>query len=104
MKIETFNQILERRIELTKKVLVQKGNEYGEQVDRLANFKRLAEEQDCHILEAWFGVAAKHLVSVKQMVKSKQKYPQEVWDEKLGDLINYLCLLEAIVQEEGVYQ
>ena len=49
------------------------------------------------------GMLAKHLSSLEQMVRMDKKlsYANNVWEEKLGDAINYLILLEAMVYEEN---
>ena len=42
---------------------------------------------------------AKHLVSIADMVGARKDYPQETWDEKITDSINYLLILRAVVAE-----
>ena len=42
---------------------------------------------------------SKHLVSVADMVGSRQSYPLTQWNEKITDSINYLLILRAIVEE-----
>ena len=45
---------------------------------------------------------AKHTVSVYDMLRGLEEgksYPLELWDEKIGDSINYLLLLAAAVRE-----
>ena len=44
----------------------------------------------------------KHTVSVYDMIRGLEEgksYPLELWDEKIGDSINYLLLLAAAVRE-----
>ena len=43
---------------------------------------------------------AKHTVSIYDMCNSGQKYPIELWNEKITDHINYLLLLRAIIEDE----
>ena len=38
----------------------------------------------------------KHTISIYDMVKSKEKFPMEKWEEKCIDEINYLLLLLAV--------
>jgi hypothetical protein len=45
---------------------------------------------------------SKHLISVYDMVDDLNNHiesPMEVWKEKIGDSINYLILLEALLYE-----
>ena len=44
----------------------------------------------------------KHTVSVYDMVNSGQAYAPDIWDEKIGDLMNYLLLLRTAVKECGL--
>ena len=54
--------------------------------------------------KALIGMLAKHLVSVLDMVDSfgKEDLPTTSFiDEKIGDSINYLILLEAMLKEDS---
>ena len=44
-------------------------------------------------------MATKHIISIRDMVMSGETYDADIWDEKLGDAINYLALLKAITAE-----
>jgi hypothetical protein len=109
MKPERFEQILERRKQLMTAVLSSKAKEYASDVDRLQNFYDASlllypveQEGDrgARSLAALLFMT-KHVVSVFQMVKSGSGYTREQWDEKLGDLINYVVLLEATLEDDG---
>lgn len=105
MNQEKFDKILERRIELTKAVLSKKRAEYaGSNGDRLHNFRRAASMLNCTPEKALMGMATKHFVSILDMVDATEfnpGYPPpfEVIEEKLGDAINCLILLEAMLKE-----
>lgn len=45
-------------------------------------------------------MAAKHIISISNMVANKVDYDESIWDEKLGDAINYLCLLKVVIKED----
>ena len=78
-----------------------KSNEYATE-DRLHNFKVAAEIQNCTPITALAGMMAKHTVSVYDLIKKQENgfvVSREMWDEKIGDSINYLILLSALVQE-----
>lgn len=99
MTNEEFNALLERRIELMRTTLRSKGDEYNFGTDRLENFKHQAAIRKCSTAEAVLGNLAKHVASIVDMVLSVREFGCEVWDEKIGDAINYLVLLEAVVCE-----
>jgi hypothetical protein len=44
-------------------------------------------------------MATKHLVSVMDMVESGDEYDPEYIYEKIGDMINYLILLEGLLKD-----
>ena len=89
-------------------VLGNKGKEYAPGEDRLSNFKKAAHFQGLSPEQALFGMLAKHLVSLAEMVGALPNAshplpvnpdPEAMWEEKLTDSINYLFLLEALVRE-----
>lgn len=103
MKQLEFEKVLESRIEKIRAVLGKKAAEYARGEDRLHNFKRVAQVKDCTVAQACIDGFCKHLVSILDMVDDRGKnkfHPVDLWEEKLGDGINYLILLEAIVKEE----
>ena len=107
MQAQKFNEILERRIELTRKVLSSKAKEYATDenalgYDRLHNFNRAAEMLRVSRERALVGMLTKHLVSILDIV-DKFNYDKpsfEMVEEKIGDSINYLILLEAAMKED----
>lgn len=99
MTTDTFNTLLEEQIERCRAVLVGKAKEYATS-DRLHNFRVAASLQDCSPVQALAGMMAKHTVSVYDMCASGEKYPMELWQEKITDSLNYLFLLNALVREE----
>lgn len=98
-----FSALLHRRLELIENVLGEKAKEYVRNGDRLHNFRRAAEISGLTKEEVlWNGFALKHLTSVFDIVDDikKGKLPsKELADEKIGDLINYLILLEACIED-----
>lgn len=105
MNLVTFNKIVTDQLARSELLLTGKGEEYAEGaendagIDRLAHFKKAAALQDQTTAQAAFGMLTKHLVSVADMVGSRQHYSLEKWDEKISDSINYLLILRAIVEE-----
>lgn len=97
-----FDVILESRIDKVRMVLGFKAQEYARGNDRLHNFKRVARVKGCSVPEACLDGYYKHFVSLLDMVddyKNGKDHPVQLWDEKFGDAINYLILLEAIIKE-----
>lgn len=98
MKTSEFDEVVKRAIDRSLNVLVYKAQEYAREDDRLHNFNRGAEiagETREKVLKGFF---LKHLVSVFDIIDDieKGKIPSRAYvDEKLGDSINYLLLLEA---------
>ena len=80
-----------------------KADEYATD-DRLHNFKVAAELQNCTPIKALAGMMCKHTVSVYDLVNDVENgktVPIELWNEKIGDSINYLLLLTALIEENN---
>ena len=99
MDTEKFNKILDSRLDKTVLTLGTKGEEYSSDKDRLHNFKLAAEIQGNTPEQALYGMLAKHLVSVHDIVIGGAYYTEQIIDEKIGDVINYHILLEALLLE-----
>jgi len=96
-----FNEIVESRTVAIKEVLANKAQEYAKG-DRLHNFKVAARIADSTPEMALKGMFMKHLVSVFDIIDDLDKNitptPYLV-NEKIGDSVNYLILLEALLLE-----
>lgn len=102
MEYKRFNEVLETTVNKCIDTLSIKSNEYATE-DRLHNFKVAAEIQNCTPITALAGMMAKHTVSVYDLIQRQENgfvVSREMWDEKIGDSINYLILLSALVQEK----
>lgn len=102
MTTDIFNRVIKEQIEKCLNVLVGKAQEYAdnENDDRLHNFKCAAGLTGETPQAALAGMMLKHTVSIYDMCKSKDDFPISLWEEKIGDHINYLLLLKAVVVEE----
>ena len=103
MNIEDFNALVEERVNKIKSVLASKGKEYGIG-DRLHNFKVAGRIGDNTPERALKGMWLKHLVSVFDLIdacdqRDRSLLTRPIIDEKIGDSINYLILLEALLRE-----
>lgn len=101
MNHELFNIILEARIVKMRSTLAAKAKEYSTE-DRLHNLKVAARIVDSSPEAASFGMAVKHLVSILDMVNGTTLPNMTLIDEKIGDFINYMVLLEALFIERLV--
>jgi hypothetical protein len=97
MTSERFDAILEERIGKMRSVLASKAKEYASPQDVLHLFKRMAELAGTAPAEACITLLSKHLVSVFDVARGDLHVA--LLDEKIGDAVNYLVLLEAILRE-----
>lgn len=114
MKHEEFNKLLKEIIYRTTKTLASKSAEYASDSDKLHNFKRAGAMLGCSPEKALVGMATKHFISILDIVDEIEykcgtnvrcfpsSDPEEfvgTLEEKIGDAINYLILLEALIKE-----
>ena len=105
MNNDEFDKIVEQRKNKISEVLQKKSEEYSSDIDRLYNFKAAANlDYPPETPEiALKGMLKKHLVSVIDIVNFTETNPDKITfqliDEKIGDTINYLILLEALLFE-----
>lgn len=105
MNAKCFDEIVERRIKRIRILLTKKRAEYApDGQDRLHNFNRAAAMLRIPRSQALLGMLAKHLVSILDMVDaiSRRDPGIAMIDEKIGDAINYLILLEAMLMEDSL--
>ena len=99
MNAQEFEQIFEEQVDLCRSTLVRKAQEYSP-VDRLSNFKIAATLAGVTPEQALGGMLAKHVVSIYDLIGDNSK-DLDIWNEKLGDALNYLFLLKALLIENG---
>lgn len=96
-----FSECVENRIDRIRKVLTAKAEEYSTEGNRFHNFDIAARILDCTPERALLGMMLKHMVSVFDLVQwaeqDEQRITETVIDEKIGDMINYLILLEGLL-------
>lgn len=102
-----FEEVLQHRLESIKKVLGAKAKEYAKNGDRYHNFNVAAHEMKYSPERALLGMMMKHWVSVKDLINWANEehldtyYGPEISEalvsEKIGDMINYLILLEGML-------
>jgi uridine kinase len=101
MTHDEFNQLVNKRVNKCKKVLLSKADEYATDDERLQNFKDGAifnyTTPECYAL----SLITKHLMSLRDYIVLREDHiTQEFIDEKIGDIHNYMYLLEAILTEK----
>jgi hypothetical protein len=103
MKREDFSRRVEKRIDLIRQTLLTKHKEYAKDDNVFRNFDEAAGGLSLHSTsaEVLWSYMTKHLVSIKDIVSDNVPVTNEVVSEKIGDVINYLILLEAMLNEKG---
>jgi hypothetical protein len=103
MTREEFTKKVEKRIDLIRQTLLTKHKEYAKDDNVFRNFDEAAGGLSLHgsSSEVLWSYMTKHLVSIKDIVANGKPAEAEVVSEKIGDVINYLILLEAMLNEQG---
>ena len=103
MKREEFTNRVEKRIDLIRQTLLTKHKEYAKDDNVFRNFDDAAGGLSLHgtSSEVLWSYMTKHLVSIKDIVADKKPVDTAVVSEKIGDVINYLILLEAMLNQQG---
>ena len=99
----TYQEHIEDMIEHCKDMLLTKHTEYATE-DDFHNFNVAAALQNVTPQQALIGMMDKHVVSVHDLV-NEQAEGREIlldkWKEKIGDNIDYLLILWAMVNMSG---
>ena len=103
MKREEFTNRVEKRIDLIRQTLLNKHKEYAKDDNVFRNFDEAAGGLSLHgsSAEVLWSYMTKHLVSIKDVVADNKPVDPAVVSEKIGDVINYLILLEAMLNQQG---
>ena len=96
-KLIDFNQVVENRVYKIKQTLIKKGREYSSEGNRFHNFDIAARMKGSTPEKALDGMLLKHIVSVDDMINNPHNVTVEMIDEKIGDVINYMILLEGLL-------
>lgn len=103
MKEQEFQEILHQRLKKIEQTLASKAEEYAADGDKLHNFNVGARITGQIRERVLWGFALKHYISFMDILDDIElgKLPtKERVDEKLGDLINYLVLVEASIKDK----
>ena len=96
-----FDKIVHERIDSILSTLTQKAKEYAKGGDRFHNFNIAARMLETTPEKALYGMMLKHMVSVLDLVNAvpDTEITEAIINEKIGDNINYLILLEGLLKE-----
>jgi hypothetical protein len=103
MTREDFSRRVEKRIDLIRQTLLTKHKEYAKDDNVFRNFDEAAGGLSLHSTsaEVLWSYMTKHLVSIKDIVADNKPLDASVVSEKIGDVINYLILLEAMLNQKA---
>lgn len=107
MTRENFNKHVEAVFKRTEQVLVKKGSEYANDKEVFHNFNNSTgiSLHNENTSVAW-EFMTKHLQSIKDILSEVEntcltpRFTKEMIDEKFGDTINYLILIEGMLREK----
>jgi len=98
-----FDAIVKARLKKIQTVLVAKGKEYSSEDDRFHNFNVAGRIAGTTPEKALYGMMLKHEVSVLDLIEmagtDTTELDEGMIDEKIGDNINYLILLEGLLKK-----
>jgi len=103
-----FNEFAKSKFSNCINILIKKAANnpgYSSKKDRLSHFKIAGEVQDITPERACLGMAVKHFISIREMLYSLdnpsniKNINKEIVDEKMGDYINYMIFIWALLYE-----
>jgi len=103
MNIKDREELMKERFAKCLEVARVKGADYSGKEDALANFKRNGERLGLTKYQIWAVYCAKHIDSVFNSIKADPEHPQvesEPLEERIGDIIVYMVILEALMKED----
>lgn len=104
MNFKLYTDIINHQITKCQDMLTSKRAEYANDNSPVVNFTRSKDLLGCNTtVWALAGHMDKHTVSIYDMIKQHEqgvRFPQSKWDEKITDHINYLLLLQVVLEEE----
>jgi len=102
MKIEDFNDTIEKQWMKCKRVLAKKAERYVHGEDRFIQFKTAGILQHENFIKALGGEMVKHTTTLYDLINGKIDDTERIaaWDEVITDHINYLFLLKGLIVEK----
>ena len=100
MTPKDFDLYLESMQKKITSILKSKAGEYAMDNDRFHNFKTASRINEETPAKAAWGMATKHLISVQDLIEHRLELSKPMIAEKFIDMINYLILISAMLEEE----
>lgn len=100
MTSETFTELVEELRRVSLDTLAVKNGSYSSESDRLHNFHAGADIAGGTPAQAAWGYMTKHLVALRDKVERNDFSDRSDLLEKCQDIINYICLIWCIANEE----
>lgn len=99
-----FEKVVAQTMANCQQLLITKGREYANSIDRLANFKRGAGLTGCTPLQVGMIYLSKHYDAIATFISCCAKGEEnavtsEPIESRFDDLINYCMLLKALIIE-----
>jgi hypothetical protein len=91
---------MRQRIKSIRSVIKEKGKQYGSDRDRLYQLNKAAMLLGKTPKQVCLSYMSKHLTALMCWIEEDSDISIEQWEEKIGDSINYLIILETLVKKE----
>lgn len=101
MTPERFDEFFEETYRREALVLRSKAHQYASSQDRLENFKDAAMLLRTTPERVLFGYVTKHLMRLTDLILSGETVGKETSNEVIGDIRNYMLLLQALYYERN---
>lgn len=107
MNTDAFNALVDAAQARERELLRAKGHDYTRaDLDRLYNFKSVAERLGLTPLQVWGVYFEKHVLSVETLIKTGRLESEPI-QGRIDDVRCYALLLEALIADNesgGVYE
>lgn len=103
MDIDRYTSVIDEQISKCQNMLTAKRREYASNRNPLSNFIRAGELQCVSPITALTGMMVKHTISIYDMLIDQDggaTFSKDKWDEKITDQINYLLILQVLLEDE----
>jgi hypothetical protein len=95
-----FQEVVLRRIKQIIATLEQKSKDYAANGDLCANFKKIAAAESRTPEQSLLTLVLKHVISLTKFTHDVPCPVYSRWEEKIGDIITYMFLLDSLLQEQ----
>ena len=101
MTADKFNELVKELREASFDTLLAKNANYSAGEDKLHNFHAGADIMGATPAQTAWGYATKHLVALRDKIQRNDFHDRDDFLEKCQDVINYICLIWCIGNEEA---